>query len=66
MSFGSVLSGPQVLSVTVNAHSFDIRLSGQRIVERVPFRRLSNGIALESFGGPTTFSDIRLTGATRS
>jgi hypothetical protein len=53
-------ASPQILSVMVNANSFDITVGGRAVAARVPFRRQGAGIGLVSFGGPVNFTGFRL------
>jgi hypothetical protein len=52
--------GPQALSITVKAHSYDVAVDGRSLAVGVPFRQLGTGIGLVSVAGPVTFSDFKL------
>jgi hypothetical protein len=60
MQLPSAPRGPQALSVTVRAHSYDVAVDGRALAVGVPFRRLGSGIGLVSVAGPVTFTDFNL------
>lgn len=48
------------LALIVRDADFDIQVNGETVVREVPLQRTSGWVGLISFGGPVTFTDIRL------